>query len=81
MVLAINRYLFSLVDPRTQQIVEDMQIVKDKAKQFFVVGTRRAIGICIDVFYELALRSRSCIHILYYCEYLHQNPFRLMMNY
>lgn len=50
MVLAINRYLFSLVDPRTQQIVEDMQIVKDKAKQFFVVGTRRAIGICIDVF-------------------------------
>lgn len=50
MVLAINRYLFSLVDPRTQQIVEDMQIVKDKAKQFFVVGTRRVIGICIDVF-------------------------------
>ncbi|CAH0579308.1 unnamed protein product [Chrysodeixis includens] len=35
LVMVINRYLFSIVDPDTEQVVEDSQILKSRAIQYF----------------------------------------------
>ncbi|PZC86466.1 hypothetical protein B5X24_HaOG209185 [Helicoverpa armigera] len=35
LVMVINRYLFSIVDPITEQVVEDHQLLKSRAVQYF----------------------------------------------
>lgn len=39
LVMVINRFLFDIVDPTTDQVTEDNRLITSKAKQYFVVSS------------------------------------------